>query len=342
MTPVRRSPYGLTGSGVYVAVIDTGIDVYHPDFIDREGNTRIEVLWDQTIPGNPPKPYNAGTVYSRQEINEYLQNTTQRIPSRDTNGHGTHVASICAGNQGVAPESELIVVKLGRMEEGGFPRTTQLMTAIDFVISYARRSGRPVAVNLSYGNNYGDHRGTSLLETYISQMADQWQNVICIGTGNEGDTGRHRHGIVLPGQNLSVAMDVAPSEPDLSLQLWKEYTDDFRITLISPEGQRRQILDQEGATFYEFGTTRVNVYYGQPVPYNVMQEIYFSFVPEGNTIAEGVWEILLENTRGNGEYAMWLPVSSGTNTATKFLEPSADWTLTIPSTSTKSGFGWRL
>ena len=103
--------------------------------------------------------------------------------SRDRSGHGTHVASICAGINGVAPEAELIVVKLGDTREKGFPRTTQLMTALQYVINEASQAGRPVAVNISYGHNYGDHRGNSLLERFISQIAQQWKCTICIGTG---------------------------------------------------------------------------------------------------------------------------------------------------------------
>lgn len=59
------------------------------------------------------------------------------------------------------------------------------MTALQYVIDTAIRENRPVAVNISYGHNYGDHRGNSLLETFVSQIAGQWKSSICIGTGNE-------------------------------------------------------------------------------------------------------------------------------------------------------------
>ena len=49
-------------------------------------------------------------------------------------------------------------------------------------------------INLSFGNNYGSHSGDSLLETYLNAVSNLGQNVICIGAGNEGDTGRHYTG----------------------------------------------------------------------------------------------------------------------------------------------------
>lgn len=334
---VKTSPLSLSGKGVYTAVIDTGIDIFHSDFIDAQGNTRIASLWDQTIPGNPPEGFAVGTVYNQEEINRAIheQNGIKIVPSTDRSGHGTHVASICAGNRGVASESELIVVKLGSTDERGFPRTTQLMTALEYVVDFAEKEGRPIAVNISYGNNYGDHRGSSLLETFITQISGKWKNTICIGTGNEGDTGRHRRG-KLENRMEEILFDIAPYEPNMNLQLWKHFVDDFGIILISPSGMAHQIQKQPGKAQYQYGTTRVYVYYGLPTPYNQWQEIYFSFIPSGSQIESGQWKLqILPERIVNGNYYLWLPVSNGTNPQTRFLEPSKTLTLTIPSTADK-------
>lgn len=334
---VKAAPLNLSGKGIYTAVIDTGIDIFHPDFLDTQGNTRIASLWDQTIPGNPPQGFTVGTVYSQEEINlaVHEQNGRQLVSSVDRSGHGTHVASICAGNRGVAPGAELIIVKLGNTDERGFPRTTQLMAALEYVIDFAQKNERPIAVNISYGNNYGDHRGSSLLETFITQISGKWKNTICIGTGNEGDTGRHKRG-KLKKDVEDILFDIAPYEPNMNLQLWKHFVDDFEITLISPTGTRHQIQNQQGKSEYQYGTTRVYVYYGSPTPYNQWQEIYFSFVPSGSEIESGQWRLqMLSKRTVNGNYYLWLPVSSGTNPQTRFLEPSKTLTLTIPSTADK-------
>ena len=124
------------------------------------------------------------------------------VPSRDTSGHGTAVAGIAAGNgrgsggvyAGVAPQSEFIVVKLGNPMSGGFPRTTELMQGIDYVIRKAQELRMPVAVNISFGNTYGARDGTSLLERFIDDISNIWKSCICIGTGNEGATAGHTSG----------------------------------------------------------------------------------------------------------------------------------------------------
>ena len=150
----------LSGQGVIVAVIDSGIDYFHEDFRRENGRTRILELWDQEL----------GQIFSREKLNEALEEGSreqalQMVPSRDLSGHGTAVAGIAAGNgresggryRGVAYESDLLVVKLGNRESGGFPRTTELMRALNYVVQYAAERARPVAVNLSIGNSYGSH-----------------------------------------------------------------------------------------------------------------------------------------------------------------------------------------
>ena len=336
MLSVKNPPLSLTGRGVFVAVIDTGIDIFHPDFIDDDGNTKIYELWDQTVSGTPPSPFVNGNVYTREEINAVLhsENGRRMFESRDNSGHGTHVASICAGRNGVAPEAELIVVKLGDTRERGFPRTTQMMTALQYVISTSSKLTKPVAINISYGHNYGDHRGNSLLETFVSQIAGQWKCSICIGTGNEGNSGRHKQGKIA-AKTENILFNIAPFEQNLNLQIWKDFVDTFQMVLISPSGTRHEITDQQGKSQYMYGNTMVFVYNGYPTPYNVRQEIYFSFIPtEVDYIESGQWKIEISpiNIR-NGEYQMWLPVSVGSNQETRFLESDKVFTLTIPSTA---------
>ena len=332
MLSVKNPPLSLTGRGVFVAVIDT----FHPDFIDDDGNTKIYELWDQTVSGTPPSPFVNGNVYTREEINAVLhsENGRRMFESRDNSGHGTHVASICAGRNGVAPEAELIVVKLGDTRERGFPRTTQMMTALQYVISTSSKLTKPVAINISYGHNYGDHRGNSLLETFVSQITGQWKCSICIGTGNEGNSGRHKQGKIA-AKTETILFDIAPFEQNLNLQIWKDFVDTFQMVLISPSGTRHEITDQQGKSQYMYGNTMIFVYNGYPTPYNVRQEIYFSFIPmEGEYIESGQWELQISPVDiRNGEYQMWLPVSAGSNQETRFLEPDKVFTLTIPSTA---------
>ena len=169
--PVQAAPLKLYGKGILTAVIDSGIDYSHPDFRNTDGSTRIRALWDQSIAGNPPEGYFLGTEYTQDQINAALQEPTkirqeQVVPSRDVSGHGTSVAAIAAGNgrgsvggiyAGVAPESELLIVKLGNPRREGFPRTTELMQGVDYVLRKALEYRMPVAINISFGNTYGSH-----------------------------------------------------------------------------------------------------------------------------------------------------------------------------------------
>ena len=185
---VQNARYDLYGDGVLVALLDSGVDYAHPDFRNEDGTTRILALWDQTIPGRPPEGYRIGTEYTQQEINEALAADTESaryalVPSRDVSGHGTRVLGIAAGNgrasggryRGIASRSPILAVKLGMPREEGFPRTTELMQGLDYCIRKALELRLPVVVNISIGNTYGAHDGTSLLETYIADIANVWK-----------------------------------------------------------------------------------------------------------------------------------------------------------------------
>ena len=80
--------------------------------------------------------------------------------------------------RGIAPNANIIVVKLGRRGQESFARTTEIMRAIKYVIDKAQSLNQPIAVNLSFGTNNGAHNGASLFETYIDEMSDKWKTVI--------------------------------------------------------------------------------------------------------------------------------------------------------------------
>ena len=160
---LSRAPLGLSGKGVLLAIIDSGIDYTHPDFRNADGSTRLLALWDQTAEGTPPKGYRIGSEFTQEELNQSLREN--QVLSRDLSGHGTAVAGIAAGNgrassgryRGVAPESELLVVKLGIPRPDSFPRTTELMQGVDYAVLKALELSMPLVINLSFGNGYGSH-----------------------------------------------------------------------------------------------------------------------------------------------------------------------------------------
>lgn len=347
--PVQAGSNGLTGKGILVGVVDSGVDFFHPDFRNEDGSSRILRLWDQSINGNPPEGYTRGTEYTKEEIDEalVLGETEGRrlVPSRDVSGHGTAVLGIAAGNgtvsegvnRGVAYESEILVVKMGNAGTNSFPRTTELMEGIDYLVRQAAALGKPIAINISFGNNYGSHQGDSLLETYISNVANVGRSAICVGSGNNGNDRIHTAGRLQQGQSEIVEMSIGAYETTLNLQLWKAYADEIEIFLETPSGENLPVLSERiGTQRYRAGETELLVYYGKPGPFQVTQEIYVDFLPTGTYLTSGIWKIHLQGRRiREGNYNLWLPGGNVLNPVTGFYRPVAAETLTIPSTASK-------
>ncbi len=349
-----ENPTGFTGKGTLIAIIDSGIDYLHPDFQNPDGTSRILYLWDQTIAPNPELNYNPpdgyflGTLFSNETLTQAIQasDNTRRLqlcPSVDYSGHGTHVAGIAAGNgaasngvyRGVAYEATLIVVKLGSSLTPGIPNTAQFMQAIDFVTRTGNRLNIPYVINLSFGNSYGSHSGTSLLETYLNSISEIGRNNIVIGSGNEGTSGGHTGGTLNPNSNFVQEFTISNYETNLSIQIWKNYWDEIRFRITDPSGRNSiNIMPSSGANRYVLNNTLVYVYYGEPSPFSIYQEIYLDFFPNNTYLDEGVWSIsLIANQIADGTWDMWMPSGGTRNSATRFLNPTPDITLTIPSTA---------
>lgn len=340
INPLQYGSENLTGKGVLVAVIDSGIDYYHEDFRNVDGSSRILRLWDQVT----------GNVYTKEELDLALTMGSRdaaltKVPSIDVSGHGTAVAGIAAGNgrggrgavRGIAYESSLLIVKLGSPLKDSFPRTTQLMRAMQFAVDQAEYFKMPLVVNLSFGNSYGSHDGSSLLETYLDTIADIGRVSIVVGTGNEGSGEGHHMGMLREGEEQVVEFSIAPFETGINLQLWKSYVDEFDVSLLSPSGVKAGPISQIlGAQQIMFEDTKVLLYYGKPSPYSIAQEIFMDFLPRKDYLGSGVWKLILTPKKiVDGRYDLWLPVEGVRNRSTRFLTPSPNTTLTIPSTADK-------
>lgn len=343
----RREPY-LSGNGVLIGIADSGIDYRNPEFIDQTGKTRIIALWDQSL--NPalreewqsPAGYNTGVLFSESMINEALAlnsiaESERLIPSRDSSGHGTAVASVAAGSTiGVAQEAKLIVVKLGNVNPNSFPRTTELMRAVNFMLQTAIYRALPIAINLSFGSVYGNHLGSSLLERYMDNASEVYRNVICVGSGNEAASGGHYSGRNT-GETQRVELAVGNYEPSLSIQFWKNYNDILHISIIAPSGERRTFQTMNpGVERIVLGNTKILCYFGTPLPYSAVQEFYFDFLPNQTYLTTGIWTFEIEGVSiRNGVYNMYLSSYSVRNADTGFFISDPNGTLTIPSTSRK-------
>lgn len=374
--PVTIRPPYLSGEGVLIGIADSGIDYWHPDFRNEDGSTRILAIWDQSLQADtekgwePPEGFLTGVEFTAEQINEALTTGARGdgerlVPVRDISGHGTAVAGIAAGNgrslrgsgtvgtgtaleegadAGMAPECELLIVKLGVPREDSFPRTTELMRAMTYLVKKAISIGRPIAVNISFGNTYGSHDGTSLLERFLDNASEVGRCAVCVGSGNEGAAMGHVSGNVL--EETVTEFSVGNYEGSFSIQLWKNYADIFQVILTSPGG--RQALfsteDTGGNRRTEGGRirrvfledTELLLYVGEPTPYSTQQEIYMDFLPRDSYVNSGIWRItFLPVHIVAGNYSMYLPSQAAVSANTRFYRPTPDTTLTIPSTASR-------
>lgn len=349
--------YYVTGAGTLIGIIDSGIDYTHPDFIREDGTSRIAYIWDQTIPGAPPEGYKVGTEYTNEQINAALraQDESEQleiVPSMDTLGHGTAVAGVAAGNgrgsggryTGMAPQSDLIVVKVG--QEGAEeitnplrgPRNIETMLAIKYVLEKAEELNKPVSINIGFGINEGGHDGTSALELIIDKASGIWKSNITVGTGNQANKDSHAMGTVAQYETQEVQISIAPGQEYYYATLWKNFADNFGVIIQAPNGERTELLTRLiNNRAFIFGNTQVLVNFSEPTSTNIDEQILIildSF--DGTVIDGGIWTITITGLDiVNGTYNIWGETVDPINRAIRFLMPERYITLTIPSTASK-------
>ena len=337
----RREPF-LSGDGVLMAVIDSGIDYTRADFRNPDGTTRIRFLWDQTNASGPaPEGFLSGREYTEAELNEALR-TDSRLPVTDSSGHGTAVAGIAValnrqtGYEGAAPGCSLLAVKLGTPSEGGFPRTTEIMRAVTYALRKSISMNMPLVINLSFGNTYGSHDGSSLLERFLDNASEIGRTAICVGSGNEGSSNGHARGSLTGFGETIVRLSVGEYERSLSIQIWSHYADLFRLTLRTPAGSTAILspVINSGKSIYRLEDNELLVYFGMPSPYSAVREIYLEILPDQTYLSSGIWEFSIDPDRTVSPYLyFYLPSSAARNADTGFLTPTPQVTLTIPSAS---------
>ncbi len=334
----------LTGKGVLIGIIDSGIDYTHNDFRNIDGTTRIKYIWDLSIDGNPPIGSNKGSIYTEEDINLALKGE-KTILHNDFINHGTPVAGICAGNgnnsngdlKGVAPDAELIIVKVNDIFSDGFAKNTDIMRAIKFIIEISIKLEKPVAINISFGTNDGAHDGSSLFEIYIDEMCDTYKNNIVIATGNEGGSAHHYFGVVENNKTETVEFQTSKTLNTFNMSIWKSFSDEIKIELIASNGDSTGLMTEKSG-IYEFalGKYKVIILFSKPTPYNVDQEVYFKFEKLSEVLQNEIWFLKMAgDSIVDGNINIWLPVVEQSGSETFFFQPSLNTTLTIPSTSNK-------
>jgi len=347
ITAARREPFMLTGQGVLIATLDSGIDYFHNDFRNQDGTTRVVAIWDQNIEGTPPPGFSMGHEYGQAEINSALTgSSTENIPERDPIGHGTAVAGIAAGNGrasggnyiGSAPEASLLVVRLEQNISRYFTSDTNVMRGIKYAIDKAVELNMPLVINISYGTNQGSHDGSSLFEQYINDMSDRWKTAIVIPTGNEGVSGKHFYGRVTTGNSINAQFTIQSALDSLRITILTSFADELELQIIDGAGRVSSPFDLKRDHTIYIGTAQVVVSVIQPTPYNADQNITLIFNDvSGNRLTATIWTIrFIGISVVEGNINMWLPVTEISGAGTAFLAPQVNTSLTIPSTVEKA------
>lgn len=362
---VQRDPLNLTGRGVVIGFLDTGIRYDDAVFRKPDGSSRILGIWDQTIQtGEPPAGLLYGTEYKKGQIDAALasENPREIVPSYDEDGHGTAIASVAAGSSvsgglrflGAAPEADIAVVKLKQAKTelkqyylvpDGVPAYAEsdLMTAVKYLESFAISLIRPLVICIGLGTNMGGHDGNSILSAYLNVVATRRNRAVVVCGGNEGNSSHHYAGYAVDGvlestENVEIRVD--QGETGFTAELWGSIPSTHAIAIRSPGGEstaRVDFKDRESREFsFVYERTRIRVNHVLVEQRSGEELIFFRF--EDPT--PGVWtiQVTVMNAGGRLEpsFHMWLPITSFLKGNTYFLRPSPYITLTEPG-NTREG-----
>ncbi|MDF2906026.1 MAG: hypothetical protein K0R34_1347 [Herbinix sp.] len=340
---LRNIPnFNLRGQGVLVGIIDSGIDYRNPIFRNADGTTRIAAIWDQTITsGNFPEGTYYGTEYTREQINEALQSEDPLaiVPTTDEIGHGTMVAGIAAGNEvpdssffGVAPDAELVVVKLKQAkrnlrqffivpEDVPCYQENDIMFAIDYIMRVALQLERPMAVAIALGTSQGAHDGRGTLSSYLSLQAETIGFSFLVAAGNEGNARRHFFGTIDPNTGRdTIELFIGENEPGFSMEIWGNTPGLYSIDIQTPSGEYvPQIiprLDENRDISFIFEQTEIIVDY-QIIESQSGDQLILVRLRNPST---GIWRF---NVYGRGTLATgfhaWLPMANFISDNTYFI-----------------------
>lgn len=346
----------LRGQSVLIGIIDTGIDYTHDVFRNADGTSRIVSIWDQTIQdGNPPEGFQYGTEYLKEEINEALQlpDPYLVVPTRDDNGHGTLIAGIAAGNTveeegftGVAPDSEIVVVKLKEAknylkeffripQEALAFQENDIMFGVSYLFQVSRRLQMPISICIGLGTNQGSHDEYGILTSYLNSVANTSGIAISVPAGNEGNQGHHYYGVVGDIVDYdTLELRVGPNEYGFTMELWGNAPNTFSIDVLSPTGEYipriPARINESREIRFIFEETVLNIDYFLIESSTGDQLILVRFLKP----TEGIWRFRVYAT-GDLElsYHVWLPMTGFISGDTFFTEPTPTTTITSPGNS---------
>jgi subtilisin family serine protease len=301
-----KDPLGrnVTGAGVIIGFVDTGIDTTHPDFTFPNGTTKILYVWDQTTSGHPPAGFGYGYECTSAQIE------ARTCPEVDTFGHGTHVAGIAAssgvapGNYtGVAPGARIIFVKSGYEVCNGASwtfDTNQILDGISYMVQKASQLRMRLVISLSLGGNIGAHDGTDPFERALDAFVREGTPIV-VAAGNSAQDQDHIDGQITQGQNTTFQLALRETTTDVAIDIWYSAQDQLSGTLHAPDGATypaRVLPAGITASFGEVNASEASLANGN--------ELYFE-ANSTNPLPVNGWSVSLigDQVRSQGLWNAW-------------------------------------
>ena len=287
---------GQTGEGVLIGIVDTGVDLEHPDFLNPDGTTRLVSVWDQTVNGAPPSGFTYGTEWSSAQIDAGTATET------DPQGHGTHVLGTAGGDGsatgngvpaftyvGVAPEADLCVVKTNF-------GTTAIIDGVNYIFQRGAALGKQTVVNLSLGSQQGPHDGTFGFDMMVNALTGPGKIVVASAGNNQQDD---IHGQVFAsGSPATMTLAVptyapkgGPGNDYLLFSGWYEGADQISLTITTPNGHMIGPISSGNGASLNSPDGQINFNNATTPPSNGDHEIYIEiYDAQANRAPEpGTW-----------------------------------------------------
>lgn len=353
-TVEQNTNYNLLGQCTLVGIVDTGIDYQHPAFRNADGSTRIVSLWDQTDQsGASPKDFTFGTEYTKQQINAALlsNNTLSLVPTVDTIGHGTAIASIISGSidtknsfRGIVPYSELVVVKLKEAkknlrnvflipEDELCFQESDVILGIRYLVEEAKKMERPLVICIAMGTSQGIHDGQGVMSQYLANLLLLSGVNVSIAAGDEGNRGRHYFGSIDSAPySTEFQLNISNEDKKLSMEIWPSIPGRPAIQIISPDRLITYKIEPSFNECIKFAFDQGLVWVNNIIfeEETGQQLILIRF----DQAEPGLWTFRLDSTEIQPFYFnSWLPSGNLISDDTYFINASPDTTIINPGNS---------
>ena len=354
ITRVLEQPFlDLTGRGVIIGFIDTGIDYTAPSFRYEDGSTKILSIWDQTATGERTDGIYYGAVYNVDKINEALLSGSPYsiVPETDESGHGTFLASAAAGNEkgeyaGAAPGAGIIAVKLRRArqyyidqyllpaDEPDLYEATDFILGVKYILDAAYARNMPAVICIGMGSNSVAHDGNTLLEDYISFASQRAGIAFVTAAGNEANARHHTQGKIPENDTVeTISINVGKQGESFTVYIFGPAFDKLSLGIVSPTGEvipraaLKSGLEYSEKLVLEDTTIYLKFY----------KDVNNNIIVGFRSATEGIWEIkLFGDSIVSGEYWAWLPIRGQVGESVEFLKPVPEYTIVYPATAMRA------